>query len=397
VQAVVGVAGGFLVAGTAGYQFIAAHYDWRRRTCTAHELDVAPGLPLRWSYVRRLHSVVGGDGREPIFAIDLGQAGPRDRRRHEPRPSLRTSRVLELISQGTPEAVILRGGAAPSWRCRIIAFREKSGEVVIRDDEGEWLSHVPLSEGQPQLAGGHLVQGRWNEGTLALLVASRDGRRTLHVFAVGRTWRSLAEYPCPRDARDFALSRDGRRIAWRLGERQIVSRAVGGVGPPSLLTPKGRAHRELKLQLGQHFLTIQAGRHAHLVRWDRGRLEYARTGGDIDDLVERAFGALPPRVTARGVPTRHGALADRRRFYALAATPGLTAAVDRFGEVAILDRTGGLVCTFLVFRDQIAVAMPDDTRVGPVPMLGGPPTPGGEERIGAALLAAADPSRRPAR
>ena len=71
--------------------------------------------------------------------------------------------------------------------------------------------------------------------------------------------------------------------------------------------------------------------------------------------------------------------------------------VDFLGQVAILDRNGALVCMFFVFRDKIAAWMPDGTRVGPVPMIGGPPTPDGLERIAAALRLAGERKGVPAR
>jgi hypothetical protein len=393
VHSVIGVAGGFVVAGTAGHLSIAAHYDWASRTCTAHELDLDSGVRLRWSYLRRLHSIVGVGGQISSFAIDLGQRGPRARIRPGDPFALRATDALFSVSQSDQEPLIIRDGEIPPRIGRVILPFKESGEVAIRDLSGEWSRHVPLSEGRPMLEGGLLVQVRWNGGTLALLIESKNGR-ILHLFEVTQTWRSLGEHICPRDMIDFALSRDGSHVAWRYGDRQLVCQAVGGDGPPSLMTPKGRAHSELGLELGYDFLTINAGRHLHLVRWDRGRLEFVRSGGYDDTLVERTFGVLPPQLKASSTRTRHDSLSDRQRFHLFAVMPPLTAAVDRFGQVALLDRSGEVVCMFLVFRDQIAAWAPDGTRVGPVSMNGGPPTPGGEERIAAALLAAEEDGTR---
>ncbi|QEH35980.1 hypothetical protein OJF2_45380 [Aquisphaera giovannonii] len=395
VHAVVGVAGGFLVVGTAGHLSVAAHYDWRSRTCTATQVDVTPGLELGWHYFRQLHSVVGGIGRQPFVAFDLGKLGRREPEGHEAPSSPRESQAMDLFRQGTAELVVVRNGRIPPPPSRAIELHHDTGEVAARDDRGSWHFHVQLSEGRRELAGGAIVQARWNEQTLALLVGAPDGRRTLYVFSATRPWRLLGEFPCPRDVRDFAMSRDGRRIAWRQGERQIACRVVGDVGPPSLVTPRGRSHPDLKVELGPQFLTVQAGRHAHLVRWDRGPLQLTRTVGDVDTLLARAFVHAPPRAAATGGPARDAEPAGGRRFVASADTPNLKVAVDRFGQVAILDRSGEPACMLLVFRDLIAAWSPDGTRIGPIPMLGGPPTPGGEERIGAAIRAAAAPRRAP--
>ena len=44
-------------------------------------------------------------------------------------------------------------------------------------------------------------------------------------------------------------------------------------------------HDRLDVEFSGKFLAVQAGRHAHLVRWDRGPLEFARTEGPVGRLV----------------------------------------------------------------------------------------------------------------
>ena len=76
VEAVVGVAGGFVVAGHVGGFSVAAHYDFAGRTCTAHVLGL-PRVPMTWSYVREFHAVVARHDGATVLAIDLAAA--RDR------------------------------------------------------------------------------------------------------------------------------------------------------------------------------------------------------------------------------------------------------------------------------------------------------------------------------
>ena len=59
--------------------------------------------------------------------------------------------------------------------------------------------------------------------------------------------------------------------------------------------------------------------------------------------------------------------------------------MDVFGQIAVCDQACELICMFHVFRDKAAAWLPDGTRVGPVTIIGGPPTPDGPERIGQAL------------
>jgi hypothetical protein len=63
----------------------------------------------------------------------------------------------------------------------------------------------------------------------------------------------------------------------------------------------------------------------------------------------------------------------------------LVAAVDQFGQVCLFERSGKLVCMVFAFRQQLAAWLPDGTCFGPPALLGGPPTPGGAEKIGQAL------------
>src|SRR5262249_36315720 len=51
VEAVVGVAGGFVVAGRKDSKAVAAHYDFRSRVCTAHDLMDAAQRGREWTYL----------------------------------------------------------------------------------------------------------------------------------------------------------------------------------------------------------------------------------------------------------------------------------------------------------------------------------------------------------
>ena len=206
---------------------------------------------------------------------------------------------------------------------------------------------------------------------------------------------SIGEHAVGSDVEDFALSRDGRRLAWRNGYRQILVRDIMDVGPPTLLGPKGRFQPGLDVALGDGFFTVQAGRHAHLVRWDRARLELVRTVGSVADLVDQSFGEFAvARMVSASCP-RPGTVADPKRIVATAQLEGLMLAVDRFGHVLMLRPGGELVCMFFFFWDQVAAWAPDGSRIGPVPLIGGPETPQAADRIATALRAASTSPRRP--
>jgi hypothetical protein len=76
------------------------------------------------------------------------------------------------------------------------------------------------------------------------------------------------------------------------------------------------------------------------------------------------------------------------RFVQVVELEGLTIALDRFGQISILDRNYNLVCMMFARRQQMGFWMPDGTRAGSAALTGGPPTPGAMEKIGRALLRA---------
>jgi hypothetical protein len=71
---------------------------------------------------------------------------------------------------------------------------------------------------------------------------------------------------------------------------------------------------------------------------------------------------------------------DPRRFVTLDEGPVIVL-VDRYSQIALLDRLWNLVCMFFVFRNQVAGWMPDGTLYGPAALTGGPETPNAAERI----------------
>jgi hypothetical protein len=397
VDAVVGVAGGFVVVGTVGGRVVLAHYNFHRRTCSARHFGRPLEPPLRWSYVRHLHSVVASQGGAPYFAIDLALERDRSFYPNDRGSAPRAARAYQLAEKGPLEPIVLPDCDDIAVRlpdhARAIVFHPEIGLFGIRDGSGAWRMEAPLVEGRPRFVGSRLIRARWQGDVLAALIQHQDRRRVIYVFSVSGPWRSLGEHVVGRDVEDFALSRDGRRLAWRLGSRQLVAREVDASGPPSLVTPKGKIHPKLDVALGYGFLTAQAGRHAHLVRWDRDRLEMTRREGAVHGLVAKVFGQVPPSFPVPASRPRPRWSPDPRRIIATVRQGRLVLAVDRFGQVAVLGPAEDLVCMFFFFRDQAAAWAPDGSRMGPVPLIGGPETPLGAERIAAALRAAAEGRR----
>ena len=127
--------------------------------------------------------------------------------------------------------------------------------------------------------------------------------------------------------------------------------------------------------------------HWFVIRWDGDRLDarYARAsrGVALGKLVgdENLLTGLV-ELTRDGLPEL--ARYDPQRFVA-GATQSLVAVLDRFGQVAVFDRAQRLVAMFLAYKGQVAAWLPDGTRYGPPGVTGGPPTPGGPQRIARVL------------
>src|SRR5262249_61981325 len=133
----------------------------------------------------------------------------------------------------------------------------------------------------------------------------------------------------------------------RAGDRQIEVRDVFGGAVPPLLTPKGRSHPRLDVELGDGFLIVRAGRHLHLARWDRGPLKLILSSGDAVGLLARE-GIPHPRETVRAADTRGGIWYDPRRFVAMSARPDLAPVVEAIGPAILNDTTGPPVGTIAV-------------------------------------------------
>jgi hypothetical protein len=200
----------------------------------------------------------------------------------------------------------------------------------------------------------------------------------------------LASFPQAKNTQRFALSNDGRLLAREISQGRVEIRDALAGGPPRHVTLVGRFHPDVQVELGERWLTIQINKTIHVIRWDRGTLivKSARVSlaavkqalmevGLANGSVPARFGCLPPFLPP-----------DAGERFCRAAWSNLIAVVDRFGEVALFEATGELVCLFFAFRQQIAVWMPDGTCHGPASLLGRPATPDALDKIGAALRAA---------
>jgi MoxR-vWA-beta-propeller ternary system domain bpX1 len=159
-----------------------------------------------------------------------------------------------------------------------------------------------------------------------------------------------------------------------------------GHGAPRCAAPVGRFHSSVRVEVGVSSLRLHNGVYTHRVRWDEGPLvcETERTAVFKSEVANPPWNHPPAPVK------------DKTRFVKHSYGQ-LAAAVDLFGQVALLGYDGRLVCMFFSFRHELAVWTPDGACLGPERLLSVPPTPAAAGKIATALRAACElaPGRVP--
>ena len=399
VEAVVGVGGGFVVAGRRDGDLVAAHYDFAARTCTAHEIGPPPGstMPessdgLRWSYDRAKHALVVASSSKPSSmarAVDLG--ADRHLACFRGKPFGEHSKRAMLAAVGARKLppsrmlVVADGFPLPPEGDAIRLDRE-SGLLGARAG-GVWGPvHAALGRPARSWKGGRILQARCGGGNLAVLSEDSRKRRSLDVFAMP-DGRSLGSCPVGANEGEFVLSRDGRRLGRLVSRLSLEVREVGE-SATRLVTRRGRVHDRLHLSLKPGGLVLRVGQHVLIVGWDEGPLRVIHTTGRSEHeqfLIDTGNPLIPATRAGSG-------RADPDRFTASCACGWITAMVDVLGHVAILDADLATVAIFHAFRGQFAACLPDGTpapghALARPPGLDrrGPPTPGAAERIAEAL------------
>jgi hypothetical protein len=187
-----------------------------------------------------------------------------------------------------------------------------------------------------------------------------------------------------------ALSADGRYVARRVGRVQVRINESDS-GRTVCQTVKGKSHqRQVELLLSDHRMQINVGRWYHFLRWSTGELTYHHT----QDATNSLFVEKQPPLATRKIYLPECTQYDPIRFVT-GQQAGLIAVVDRFGQVAVFDRTQLLLCMFFVFRDSLAGWMPDGTCFGPKEIIGTIELKTARHRFGQVLKAASEQQGAP--
>jgi hypothetical protein len=393
VSTVIGVAGGFVLAGNWKGRPVLAHYDLPTRTCTTHRLG-AHARSVSWFYVADSHVIAGflEDSEHLCVAVDLGAT------EDAARSTSRARRVVEHVNKRAIPVDDWVRGPGGSWvdrGCRDLRLDAETGTLEYRRGIRSVQSLTPLSDGNPALRGARIASARQGGGILA--VRLQRPRQTEIVFisrgraAVLGTFSHAAAQP-PADS-SFALSPDGCRFALRLNDHQVEVRDVPGDRPPVVVTPREEVWIHFA-SLGRSCLLVREfdlggprrPRSMCLIRWDRVRLEV-----DYQEPAQTFQGLGGVVAESRGLPVSSGPgphRNDNTRFSQVVEHVELEILIDQYNHIAVLDRAGALVAMFYVAGREFAAWMPDGTRLGSGRLIGGAPTHHAAERMARALRAA---------
>jgi hypothetical protein len=382
-QAMVGVAGGIVVAGQEKNRLVIVHYDLNRRRSRVHAFDLEAQQPTALLYSRAHHAVVCKSSHSVAVDLETGASYTA-----EPGgPNSRAKQAFEDVIQGTlrPRELGVYTEKPDSVKA---GFFRAGPSLEILDGDESWPPFVPTADGRPILADASLQGGQKCCGTAALKIRRPQKRPDSILLLAGPPGTVVGEHALPGAKFKFQLAQNGTFLARQVGDCNVEVRPVGGAGTV-FTTRAGGASHQVRLHVGEHGLLLAVGEsHRHQVRWDTGKLEtlYGRAGASLTQRVlEKWSSAAAPIVEARAGTAVSGCNYDAERFVAEAVRNGLTFLADRFGQVAVLGRGGNLIAMFMAFRERFAGWLPDGTQVGSTALLGGPATSGAGEKIARAL------------
>jgi hypothetical protein len=403
IQTLLGVAGGFVVAGVVSGWLVAAHYDLRERTVQVYCFPTGVFGGRCWRYLRKRHVLllVQPDQIQGVHLStgkflqlqEVAALGTIPWDPDEPGVQLRIHTrddSLDLIlpfqegsePPGWPVGMTPAGNSG-SWREPKLHFRPREGSLHLDDVVPGWLSFQPRQDGRPLLFDRWLLRADCQRDILAASFQQPNGS-FLYLFQ-GPDGQTLTSFPL-RDAQSqFRLSPDGRWLAVQKKPPRVEVYEVPDARVPRCLTLSGRFHHDVSVTLGPLGLALIIAQTTHLIHWAEGRLVFFRDRGVPADFLRESLGPDPVQARLGAMPAflRY----DRKRFRA-AGWSHLIAVVDLFGQVFLFERSGDLVCSFFAFQQQCAAWAPDGTTAGSATLLGQDPTPGGAERIGRLLLEA---------
>jgi hypothetical protein len=406
VVAVVGVADGFVVVGrlrqergAIHYQQIGAiHYNLLRRRCAVYPLSSLNYAA--WGYSPENHCFLALENNQEEgmgidlstgdrYSTNLGGGSSRVRaawvawdRKQIPR------RQLSIHHHATQPHITV------DWR---------RGEVRLNNVKPVWKPFVPLADGRPLLLDSYPIDGILAGQHLGVRVRNSNTPAQNELFVFGPD--GVPVHSSKDKSLGFQLSWRGNLLAKQIGNSVVTFGPANQLSTPSQTGVGGYAQK-LHLALGDSRLVLYQGArpYCHYLDWSAQELkiwhgprksqspsqEVAWHLGPNMDFPERFH--VQSQSSAQPVEILPGQNADfPERFHYDAqrwtswAHKNLLVASDRFGQVAVFDSHGKLVCMFIAFRQRLAGWMPDGTCFGPTLMTGKPNHAEARKKFGRAL------------
>src|SRR5581483_4073208 len=286
-QGLLGVAGGFVLAGWHERRLYIAHYDLVRRRCVVRPL---PGHSREWSlrlfYARDLHSLVLTEsGRAFAYGCDLadGTVYARDVGGGASRAKQALLRVLghELLWHGRHLPMVYSASHLTHaledspGACYV---DPAGGTVVVAGRAVRRLGFVPRADGRPLLQAAGVASAQHAGGYLALRL-NTPGRPHTYVFRSpdGAVVREYAHHRHGHRLLQAVLGQDGRHVALHRSDQRVEIESLDRA-EPMLTTVAGGFTAQVQLHVGPHFLLLALGtgrQHFHLLNWEHGVLEHS--------------------------------------------------------------------------------------------------------------------------
>ena len=386
-DSIIGVHGGIVVGGMIHNALVAAHYDLAKRTVKVHSLGLPGEGPMRWYAFPEIQSIAVRQ-IAACRGLDLVTGAMYAEPEQPPSINARAQHAYlqallrEFPGPTVPVAIKQFGHIAISLPKPHLEHDRETGRITVHRDGGS-KSLLPHSDGS-LLFTGDIIKFVQVAGSALAIRTQRTKHDGTHfdwfLFDTDES-SSLHEIPAVyNDEKLNHLSPDGRYFARYWAHGQFVVYRIGSTSP-ILTTAPGRVHNPLSVQLGRTSLNIIIGAKQHVLSWPDGPLHHSYERVRKDDTLDHA--------TAVDCSRTHPFFTyDPARFYAY-ASKDVDAVIDAAGQVIIFDpHRNRLACLFLMWRDELAIWLPDGTRYGPPQLTGGPAWPNALEKIGNALRAA---------
>jgi hypothetical protein len=355
--------------------FVAAHYERASRRLTLHVLGPS-SITAYWAAFPDLHCItVRSDVSDLLTsccALDLktGARWPAPQRTSSAhRAAFAWSRSLK--SCGDPLKLAVNQPSAFG------SLHHQADTVRLVCGGKDRVVETPREEGKPILAKAVIQRAELAGNVLAVAFLRSGERKLLLLNHSNGAVLGQVRHPT-RQA--FTLSRDGRRLGRVYGTSSLAIANAAAPATTLVSASRARLHNwlDVRLSIDPFRLIVGIGTFAHSFHLFEGRLRYSLVHGWDKDPT--------PKGPFANSPVTHY---DPARFPGPGSTgeKSWTAVMDRLGQV-LLFRKNELVIAFLIRRERAAAYLPGGVFWGDASLIGSPPTPDADLKIGQALMRA---------